>query len=186
MTGQVELDSYRDAGVLTSVLLVNAFATEAAFGRRVVAADPQPELAKLLAFDAKSLALLTDRDVPGFVALAGSLRPVFGGDLDAAANRLNELLATNPAHPHLALEDGRWRMHHHPVDAGLVPMYTAICAEALARMISTGFGERLGQCTAIACDRVFFDSSKNASRRFCSTACQNRTKAAAFRRRRAS
>ena len=33
-------------------------------------------------------------------------------------------------------------------------------------------------------ERVYVDTSKNAKRRFCSTACQNRTKAAAFRQRR--
>ena len=32
-------------------------------------------------------------------------------------------------------------------------------------------------------DRVYVDTSRNATRRFCSTACQSRTKAAAFRAR---
>ncbi|GAB3474003.1 CGNR zinc finger domain-containing protein [Nocardiopsis coralliicola] len=35
------------------------------------------------------------------------------------------------------------------------------------------------------CDRVFADTSRNGTRRFCSTACQNRAKAAAFRARKA-
>ena len=100
-----------------------------------------------------------------------------------AASRLNVLLADHPAHPHLAKEGGRWRLHHHPVDAALVPMYTSICAEGLARIVGAGGGARLGTCEGPACDRVFADVSKNASRRFCSTACQNRVKAAAFRRR---
>jgi predicted RNA-binding Zn ribbon-like protein len=62
-------------------------------------------------------------------------------------------------------------------------MTTAICAEAMARMIGRGYGDRFGTCEGTDCDRVFFDVSKNASRRFCSTTCQNRIKAAAFRRR---
>ena len=62
-------------------------------------------------------------------------------------------------------------------------MWTSICAEALARMLGAGHGDRFGICDAPGCDRVFFDVSKNASRRFCSTRCQNRVKAAAFRRR---
>jgi predicted RNA-binding Zn ribbon-like protein len=33
------------------------------------------------------------------------------------------------------------------------------------------------------CDRVFVDVSRNGTKRFCSTACQNRPKAAAFRAR---
>ncbi len=57
------------------------------------------------------------------------------------------------------------------------------CAEAVARMLGAGHGHRFGACEAPDCGRVFFDLSKNASRRFCSTTCQNRVKAAAFRRR---
>jgi predicted RNA-binding Zn ribbon-like protein len=64
-------------------------------------------------------------------------------------------------------------------------MWTSITAEAIARVVGAGEHERLGICTAGACDRVFVDASRNASRRFCSTACQNRVKTAAFRRRRA-
>ncbi len=45
--------------------------------------------------------------------------------------------------------------------------------------------DRLGVCTAPHCDRVYVDTTRNGSRRFCSTACQNRVKAAAFRERHA-
>jgi predicted RNA-binding Zn ribbon-like protein len=62
-------------------------------------------------------------------------------------------------------------------------MWTATCAEALARLIGAGNADRLGSCEREGCDRVFVDVSKNGSRRFCSTACQNRVKVAAFRRR---
>jgi predicted RNA-binding Zn ribbon-like protein len=64
-------------------------------------------------------------------------------------------------------------------------MWTSITAEAIARLVDAGEHARLGTCTADACDRVFVDASRNGSRRFCSTACQNRVKTAAFRRRRA-
>ena len=104
---------------------------------------------------------------------------------DAAARRLNALLARHPASPHLAKEDGIWRLHHHPADAPLLPMWTSICAEALARMIGAQAAHRLGVCNATNCDRVFADTTRNASRRFCSVACQNRTKTAAFRQRQA-
>ncbi len=108
------------------------------------------------------------------------------GDLDVSARRLNDLLAVHPAHPHLAKDDGQWRLHHHPVDATLVPMVTAICAEGMARMIGAGAVSRLGASASDDCDRVFLDGSTNESRRFCSTTCQNRVKAAAFRRRQAT
>ena len=85
----------------------------------------------------------------GLVALAARLRAVFddldGGDVDGAARRLNDLLAAHPAHPYLAKEGRVWRLHHHPADADLVPMATAICAEALARVIGAGAADRLGR-----------------------------------------
>lgn len=144
-----------------------------------------PALAKILAIDPPSVAQLSQGEAPGFLALARSLRAVFqdlrDGDVDGAAGRLNGLLAKHPAHPHLAKEQGRWRLHHHPMAVALVPMWTSTCAEAVGRMLGAGHGDRFGTCEAPDCGRVFFDLSKNASRRFCSTTCQNRVKAAAFR-----
>jgi predicted RNA-binding Zn ribbon-like protein len=183
----VQLDGYADAGVLTSVELIN----ELAAGHRGTAKptnDILAALARILAVDPPSVAQLRDGDAPGFVGLARRLHEVFDdlhrGDVDAAASQLNDLLAKHPAHPHLSKEEGHWRLHHHPIDAALVPMWTSICAEGMARTIGAGFGERLGTCEAPDCERVFLDVSKNASRRFCSTTCQNRVKAAAFRLRR--
>ena len=92
-------------------------------------------------------------------------------------------VAMKRLHPHLAKEGGIWRLHHHPGDAPLVPMWTAVCAEGMARMIGAGHADRFGTCAASDCERVFFDTSRNASRRYCSTTCQNREKTAAFRRR---
>lgn len=188
VTGQVQLDSYVDAGVLASIELVNAVAVD---DQRATPPPPADQvldgLLPVLAIDPPSVAQLDESHVPGFLALAGDLRHVFDdvrrGDVDAAADRLNGLLARHPAHPHLAKEEGEWRLHHHPVDAELVAMWTAICAEGLARMIGTGHASRLGTCASPGCDRVYVDLSKNGSRRFCSTTCQNRVKAAAFRRR---
>jgi predicted RNA-binding Zn ribbon-like protein len=181
----VHLDSYADHGVLAAVELVNALTSSDADEKHAKAA-----IKEILTVDPAWAAKLRERDVPGFLALAHALRPVFEDlddrDVDAAASRLNALLAKHSAHPHLAKEDGRWRLHHHPEDVQLVPMYTAICAEALARMIGADLAERFGVCSAPGCDRVYFDVSRNASRRFCSTTCQNRVKAGTFRSRRAS
>lgn len=188
MTGQEHFGSYEVTGVVTAVELVNTLAVARAFGRRI-----QPDLTvdairRILQTD-PTWPRLEDDDVSGFVFLATRLRSVFDalrrGDLDAAANQLNDLLATHPAYPHLAKDGDQWRLHHHPADAAAVPMATAICAEALARVVGAGAAGRVGTCDAPDCDRVFLDSSKNASRRFCSTTCQNRVKATAYRRRRA-
>nr|WP_281353576.1 CGNR zinc finger domain-containing protein [Phytoactinopolyspora mesophila] len=56
-------------------------------------------------------------------------------------------------------------------------------ATGLAVVLGNPVFDRLGICTAPMCDRVFVDTSRNGARRFCSTACQNRVKAAAFRAR---
>lgn len=181
MTGLPYFDGYVDAGVLVSVDLVNELTPERD-GDTILAT-----LTRILAVDPPSVAQLAGGDIPGFLALAQHLREVFGdlnhGDLDSAASHLNDLLATHPAHPHLANEHGRWRLHHHPTDATLIPMWTSICAEGIARVIGHGEADRLGTCEAPLCWRVYLDESKNTSRRFCSTTCQNRVKAAAFRRR---
>lgn len=108
------------------------------------------------------------------------------GVLDAGSHRGGlACLPPTPPTPHLAKKHGRWLLHHHSADAALVPMATAICAEAMARIIAAGAGSRFGTCDSDGCDRVFLDGSKNGSRRFCSTICQNRIKAAALRRRHA-
>ncbi|HWM23149.1 MAG TPA: CGNR zinc finger domain-containing protein [Ilumatobacteraceae bacterium] len=186
----MEFDSYIDAGVLAAVGLVNGLTPGSAGGRPFAPVDPVAATQRVLAVDPLSLALLNDDDAPGFIRLAHDLRGVFERldqrDLATAADVLNTLLAKHPANPHLAIENGRWRLHHHPLDTTLVPMWTSICAEGLARMIGADCAHRLGICNAAACDRVFVDTSKNASRRYCSIGCQNRIKTAAFRHRQAT
>jgi predicted RNA-binding Zn ribbon-like protein len=186
MTGQVQFDSYEYAGARTAVDLVNGLAVDHAFGRTVDHQEPRAIIAPIMSGDPTWPRLRND-DVSGLVVLAAQLRAAFDdldrGDVDGAAHRLNKLLAAHPAHPYLAKQGRVWRLHHHPADAELVPMATAICAEALARVIGAGAADRLGTCGADECERVFLDGSKNGSRRFCSTTCQNRVKASTFRRR---
>ncbi|HKA03711.1 MAG TPA: CGNR zinc finger domain-containing protein [Acidimicrobiales bacterium] len=178
----MQLGSYLDAGVVAAVELVNGLVLAP-----VADDEARAVVVAALRVDPPSVARLRAGDLPGFTDLAERLHGVFAdldrGDIDGAAGRLNVLLARHPAHPHLARDNGQWRVHHHPVDAELVPMWTAICAEGVARVIGAGEGARLGTCRRPACGRVFVDVSKNGSRRFCSITCQNRVKAAAFRRR---
>jgi predicted RNA-binding Zn ribbon-like protein len=189
VTDQVALDSYIDAGVLAAAALANGLTKGFARGRPMGGIEPLAAIGQALAIDPPSVAALKAADGPGFIALAERLREVFAdldrGDVDTAAHRVNDLLAMHPATPHLASEDGIWRLHHHTADASVLPMWTSICAEGLARMIGAQASHRLGICLADNCDRVFVDTSRNASRRFCSIACQNRTKTAAFRSRNA-
>jgi predicted RNA-binding Zn ribbon-like protein len=106
-------------------------------------------------------------------------------DLVEAAGVLNALLAATGARPQLdPLGTGGYHVHFHGRTDGLATGWAAGCATGLALAIGTDLAGRLGICAADRCDRVYVDTSKNGTRRFCSTACQNRTKTAAFRQRR--
>lgn len=177
----MSFDSYNDAGTFVAVDLANALAHGDldVLGLKVV-----------LARDPRSVADLTDADTAGFASLATTLSDVLeafvAANVDTAAGALNVALEAAPTRPHLALEDGQWRLHHHPRTTKLVPMWTAICAEALARALASGLATRIGRCEDNDCRDFFVDTSRNATRRFCSTRCQNRAKVRAFRERRAA
>ncbi|HVT68465.1 MAG TPA: CGNR zinc finger domain-containing protein [Trebonia sp.] len=126
-----------------------------------------------------------------FAGVAAELRAAFAavaaGDLDGAAHQVNGMLTATGAHPALARHDGEpWHLHFHSADeTSPAKGWAAGCATGLAVVLGSELHDRLGVCTAPHCDRVYVDTSRNGSRRFCSTACQNRVKAAAFRERHA-
>jgi predicted RNA-binding Zn ribbon-like protein len=134
---------------------------------------------------------VTTRQAMALAGYAAQMRPVFEatdrGDLAAAAAHLNKLLDATGARPQLdPLATGGYHVHFHGSTDGLATGWAAGCATGLALAIGTDLAGRLGVCEAERCDRVYVDTSKNAKRRFCSTTCQNRTKAATFRQRRVS
>ncbi len=131
----------------------------------------------------------TEAEAEEFGWVAASLRMVFAavaaGDIDAAAHRVNDILVATGAHPTLERHDGEpWHIHFHSADeSSRVKSWAAGYATGLAVVLGGELYDRLGVCTAPHCDRVYVDTSRNGSKRFCSTACQNRVKAAAFRER---
>jgi predicted RNA-binding Zn ribbon-like protein len=121
-----------------------------------------------------------------FVAaeLRGAFEAVSAGAVDDAAHRVNALLARTGARPELERHDGEpWHLHFHAADDSLPNGWAAGCATGLAVVIGSDLHDRLGVCTAPRCDRVYVDTSRNGTRRYCSTSCQNRVKTAAFRAR---
>jgi predicted RNA-binding Zn ribbon-like protein len=112
---------------------------------------------------------------------------VAAGDIDGAARLVNVMLVDTGARPALDRHDDEpWHLHFHAADeTSMVKSWAAGCATGLAVVLGGELYDRLGVCTAPHCDRVYVDTSRNGSRRFCSTACQNRVKAAAFRERHA-
>lgn len=194
MTGQVNFDSHVQTLLAAAIGLVNA-RTPGHDGTRAV--EPVAPAAGRGARDAVSEVLLsqgrhssvTTADVERLDAVAARLREVFvaadAGDVGAAAGLVNALLASTGARPRLdRFDDGHWSLHFHGPDDGVVVGWSAGFASALALVIGSDFGARLGVCAADPCDRVYLDESKNGTRRFCSPRCQSRVKAAAHRARR--
>lgn len=134
---------------------------------------------------------VTSTEAGQLAAVALELRAVFDrvdrGDIDGAAGQVNDLLASTGARPQLDRHDGEpWHLHFHGRTDTIAQGWAAGCATGLAVVLGSDLHGRIGVCTAPRCDRVYVDTSRNGTRRFCSTACQNRVKAAAFRARRAT
>ncbi|HEX2131580.1 MAG TPA: CGNR zinc finger domain-containing protein [Actinophytocola sp.] len=131
----------------------------------------------------------TEAEAVELAAWAARLREVVelvdAGEVDTACTTLNTIMRETEAMPTLSRHDGEpWHLHFHSADAAWAVSWAASMATALAIVLGNASIDRLGICNAPACDRVYVDVSRNGTRRFCSTACQNRVKAAAFRARR--
>jgi predicted RNA-binding Zn ribbon-like protein len=130
----------------------------------------------------------TEEEADELAAWASRMRQVVelvdAGDVDSACLTLNSILRTTGAVPTLSRHDGEpWHLHFHSADAEWAVSWAASMATALAIVLGNAAIDRLGICNAAGCDRVYVDISRNGTRRFCSTSCQNRVKAAAFRAR---
>lgn len=96
---------------------------------------------------------------------------------------VNRLLAEVEVRPHLTDHDDRGHhLHYEAADADLVDRVRANTLMGLAVLLCDEH-ERIGTCDADGCARAWVDTSRNARRRFCSTACANRTHVAAHRAR---
>ena len=189
VTGQVDFNSHTDIVVRMAVALVNLLTDGEERGRKYVPPAVAERAARLNAlFEAVgSRTVVTEAEAEAFGGVAAQLRGVFtavaAGDIDDAAHRVNGMLRATGAHPSLERHDGEaWHIHFHAADEhSRVNGWAAGCATGLAIVLGGEYYDRLGVCTAPHCDRVYVDTSRNGSKRFCSTACQNRVKAAAFR-----
>jgi predicted RNA-binding Zn ribbon-like protein len=188
VTGQVEFDSHMSNVVTSAVAAVNVVVPGFARGRSY----QPPTGSALVEALAEAIApaswrhrsLPADADVAELVAYLEDLRVAFAGDLDTACQRVNDILSVTGAIPVLSRHDGEaWHLHFHAPDANWAVRWAGSMSTALAIVLGSPAHDRLGVCSAPVCDRVYVDVSRNGARRFCSTACQNRVKAAAFRER---
>lgn len=104
-----------------------------------------------------------------------------------AVDHLNRLLRAHPVHPLVSGHDGgNWHLHLQDDDRRPGETLVAVAAFGLAvALLETGL-DRRGTCGAADCDDVFLDTSRNHSRRYCSSTCSNRTNVAAHRARQRS
>ncbi len=181
-----------DAVVTVAAELVNALTPGEARGRDYLPPDGV-ELAALATAalragraDTREVSLAEAVELSDLAwALRLIIDDVAAGRLDQAAGQVNELLGQTGARPRLDKHDDEpWHLHFHGATDSLTTGWAAGCATGLAIVLGSELHGRLGVCTAGRCDRVYVDISKNGTRRFCSTACQSRIKAAAFRARR--
>lgn len=127
-----------------------------------------------------------EAELAGVRALRPLLRALWEADEDGVVERVNRMLREAGALPQL-VRHGGWDYHLHatPSDAPLADRMAVEAAMAMVDVVRQQELPRLRVCGADDCDDVFVDLSKNRSRRYCSTACGNRTNVAAFRARRA-
>jgi predicted RNA-binding Zn ribbon-like protein len=127
---------------------------------------------------------LTPEDRASVVATSGLIRQVaVAGSEPDVRDRLNELLELASPRPYATDHDGELHLHYARPDAGAVEQLTTTVAMGLSQVVVQHGWQRLGVCAAEGCGNVYVDTSRNASRRYCSNTCASRSTVAAYRAR---
>jgi predicted RNA-binding Zn ribbon-like protein len=185
----VNFNSHTDVVVRVAVDLVNLLTPGEERGRRYAPPEAEDRTAAVgVVLRGAGGREATWEEAASLCFVAAELRGVFEavstGAVDEAAGQVNALLVRTGARPELERHDGEpWHLHFHAADRSLPNGWAAGCATGLAVVLGGDLYDRLGVCTAPRCDRVYVDTSRNGTRRYCSTSCQNRVKTAAFRAR---
>ena len=168
----------------------------------VVAGEPLPEVEQLAPQEqlrtvlvehdfvrartasAAELDAVADRLVP----LARLVRALPGSDLPAIVDAVNAQLDSAAIAPSLSSHDG-FALHIHwtPPSTPFAHQVVVDLLMAVAQTLCDHGTQRFGRCAADDCERVFYDTTKNRSRRFCTDPrCASRTHTAAHRARQAA
>jgi predicted RNA-binding Zn ribbon-like protein len=102
---------------------------------------------------------------------------------DEVVTRLNELLSRARPQPYATDHDGDLHLHYARPDVPLLEQLTTTVAMGLSQVVVQHGWQRIGVCSAEGCDDVYVDTSRNASRRYCSNTCASRSTVAAYRAR---
>ena len=167
------------------------FNTYTSSGAHIAAALVNDPMTDAAAVGALLAGFDVEEPVPGEAELAdlrnwtARLRSVFEPRAEAVrAELVNDLLVESDCRPRLISHDGLpYHLHYKPLAGDLAARVKAFTAAGLAYLIAEGWGSRLGRCQREGCATTFVDTSRNGTRRYCSTSCQNRVKTAVFRAR---
>lgn len=179
---QVNFAHYTDQSAVMAADLVNTFDGFALI-------EHLPDTGALAEFlrehDVRVPEDLQPADLEAVRHLRERLREVFEApDEKGAAGVLNRLLEESQATPYVTDHDGReWHLHFANDDAPLAERLAASAAMGLAAVFCDYGIKRFGTCADRRCVDVYVDTSRNASRRFCSDSCSSRTNVAVHRSR---
>jgi hypothetical protein len=183
----VDATDHLKASLAAAVALANAFGAEWSQGRLQAPGDAAAVSAALRlttnrvpAVDAAAVGEFAD----GGARLYSALNALASGEIDLSARALNSLLKETRAAPQLLQHKGSpWHLHFAVPEVSVAVGWVAELATAAAMLLGSDEVELLRCCDADRCDNLFLDATRNHTQRYCSTACQNRTKVAAFRAR---
>ena len=182
----------------TEVRLTVDAATELA---NVLAGEPLPDiegldrsaqLRRVLAdHDFRRADVATDAEMSSLadrlLSIVRLVRSLPGAALAEAVTAVNAELDAAAIAPSLSAHDG-FPLHIHWT-ASNTPFAHQVAVDllmAIAQTLCDHGTERFGRCAADDCERVFYDATKNRSRRFCTDPrCASRTHTAAHRARQA-
>jgi len=144
--------------------------------------DGRPdELASIDSYQALTASLdypsgrVTGSDLDALRQLRAELRLTFAacaeGAVEAAARRLNALLARHPIHQEIARHDDQsWHLHH-AASGSVADQYAAGAVLGLTRVVTELGPGRLRRCAAAACPNSFVDLTAAGSRSYCGDRC---------------
>jgi predicted RNA-binding Zn ribbon-like protein len=183
----VDATDHLKASLDAAVALANATGAEWSQGRARDALD-QAAIQAVLRRTTNQLPAVDEVAVGEFAAggkrIYRALVRLADGETDAAAAALNALLASTRAAPVLVRHrESAWHLHFANEGVSVATGWLAEFGTAAAMLLGSDELDRLRCCAAERCDKLFLDATRNHRQRFCSTACQNRTKVAAFRSR---
>ncbi|GAA3144923.1 putative RNA-binding Zn ribbon-like protein [Kribbella aluminosa] len=174
----MEATDHLNDSLTAAIALANTFGSAMRQGRPARAADAASVDAVLRLTTKRPPAVDPSDYAAGAKTLYDALSTL--PDVDAAAALVNLLLQQTKAAPQLTRDVGEpWHLHFGNPEAAAG--WLAEFATAVAMLLGSDELERVRRCAAARCDDLFLDSTRNRTQRFCSTACQNRTKVAAHR-----